>query len=79
MYREYPKKCGRTPKYHAYTYRGARRWYKSSRFVKANSKKSTARSLLHTLINVEDDYLFEKIEAAMLSAISPYTDVGYYD
>ena len=79
MYRTYPKKHGRTFKYHLWTSRSARRWYKASRFEKANSKKSIARVLVHQMANAADEIEFEKLEAKMLSVISPCIDTGYYD
>jgi len=79
MYRSYPKKHGRSFKYHSYDSKTVKRWYKSSRFEKANSKKSTARVLVHQMVNASDEEELEKLEAKMLSVISPCTDTGYYD
>ncbi len=79
MYRKFPKKHGRTFKYHLWTTRSARRWYKSSRFCKAHSGKSTAKVYLNQMtmvLHLED---FEKIEAKMYSRITPYTFNGWYD
>ena len=79
MRRTYPKKHGRTFKYHHYTERGAKRWYKSSRYEKANSRKSTARMLVHLMTFAGDEKELELLEAKMLSTISPYTDNGWYE
>lgn len=79
MYRAYPKKRGRTFKYHSYTSRGERRWYKASRYEKANRKKSTAKVLVRFMAQAIDEVDLEKWEAKMLSIISAYTDVGWYD
>lgn len=79
MYRAYPKKHSRTFKYHRWTLRSEIRWYKSSRFEKANGKKSTARALVRQMVKAFDEIELENLEAEMLSAISPCTRTGYYD
>ncbi len=79
MYRAYPKKHGRTFKYHRWSLESKIRWYKSSRFEKANGRKSTARVLVHQMMKVFDEVELEELEAEMLSVISPCTDTGYYD
>ena len=79
MYRTYPKKHGRTFKYHNYTERSARRWYYTARYIKANSKKSFAKVMVRFMAQAVDEVELEKWEAKMLSAISTHTDVGWYD
>lgn len=79
MYRAYPKKHSRTFKYHRWTRRSEIKWYKSSRFEKANGKKSTARVLVRQMTEALDEVELEELEAEMLSVISPYTCIGYYD
>lgn len=79
MYRVYPKKHGRTFKYHRWTRRSEIKWYKSSRFEKVNGKKSTARALVRQMVKAFDEIELENLEAEMLSVISPCTRTGYYD
>lgn len=79
MYRAYPKKHGCTFKYHRWTIKSERRWYKSSIFKKVYNQKSTARVLVHQMMKVFDEIKLEKLEAEMLSVISSYTRIGYYD
>jgi hypothetical protein len=53
--------------------------YKSSRYEKANSRKSTAKMLVHLMAFAGDEKELELLEAKMLSAISSYTDTGWYE
>lgn len=79
MYRAYPKKHNRTFKYHRWTLKSEIRWYKSSRFEKAHSRKSAARVLVHQMAQTFDEIELEKLKAEMLLVISPFTCIGYYD
>lgn len=78
MYRKYPKKEGRTFKYHGYTDRIFRLWFKKERYLKRNERKGNARILVHQMKYVDEEQL-EILEAKLLSLESPKNFIGYLD